>query len=183
MSMQLVAKRYARALASSIEDNDQLDAVLTSLEDFSTAYAEHAEFRRAIENPSIPYAVREKPFREFLERVEGPEVSRSFLLTLFQRGRIAGIGKVVSVLRGVVDARLNRARATVTSATELGPDQLKSIESGLETYSQKDIQIETHVDPDILGGVVVHLDGAVIDGSLRSHLGRIREALLNEENE
>ena len=183
MSMQLVAKRYARALASSIDDNGQLEQILASLEDFAIAYDEHAELRRALENPSIPSNVREKPFREFLERVEGPEVTRSFLMTVFQRGRIAGIGNIVSSLRSVVDQRLNRTRAYVTTATELGPDQAKKIESGLKAYSQKDIQMETRVDPDILGGIVVHIDGAVIDGSLRSQLGRIRDALLNEENE
>ncbi len=182
MSMQLVAKRYARALAASVQDNEQLEAVLASLDDFSIAYAEHAELRRALENPSIPYAVREKPFREFIDRLEGPGITRSFLMTLFQRGRIAGIGNVVSTLRGIVDERLNRARATVTTATQLDANQLKNIESGLKTYSGKNIQMEYQIDTDILGGVVVHIDGTVIDGSLRSHLGRIREALLNEEN-
>lgn len=183
MSTQLVAKRYACALAASIEDDGGLEGVLASVEDFSATYAEHDELRHALENPSIAYKIREQVFREIIEGLEGPEMARSFLLTLFQRGRIAEIDSVVSNFRSVVDDRLNRARAHATVASDLDPERRRKIESSLENYSRKSIQMETHIDPDILGGVVVRIEGAVIDGSLRSRLGRIREALLNEENE
>ncbi len=183
MSTQLVAQRYTRALVASVEDDAQLDGVLASLVDFSATYAEHGELRRALENPSIAYKIREQLFGEIIDRLEGPVVARNFLMTLFQRGRIAEIESVVSTLGHVVDGRLKRAHAHVTVASELDPEQRRKVESGLENYTKKSIQMETHVDPEILGGVVVRMDGTVIDGSLRSRLGRIREALLNEEIE
>ena len=93
------------------------------------------------------------------------------------------MNEVVSALSEIVDVRLNRARADVTAAAELSEEELQRIESGLEKYSGKTVQMETRIDPEIIGGVIVRLGGTVIDGSLRSHLGRIRAALLNEENE
>ena len=181
MSARLIAQRYARALAASVEDDAQLDGVLNALEDFSVFYGEHEDLSRVLENHALPQTVREAVFREVLDRAEAPDVIQRFLLMLFGRGRISSIDKVVSALGEIVDARLNRARAEVTVATELSEEDLQRIESGLEKYSGKTVQVETRVDPEILGGVIVRLDGTVIDGSLRARLDRIRATLLTEE--
>ena len=116
-----------------------------------------------------------------MARPDAPDVVERFLLTLFRRGRISAIDEVVSALVEIVDTRLNRARADVTAATELSEEELRRIESGLEKYSGKTIQMETRIDPEILGGVIVRLGGTVIDGSLRARLDRIRATLLTEE--
>ena len=181
MSAHLIAERYARALAASIEDDAQLDNALNALEDFSAAYAEHDDLSQVLKNQALPRTAREAVFREVLDHAIGPDVVQHFLLTLFRRGRISAIGHVVAALGEIVDARLNRARAKVTAAAELDENQLKRIKSGLEKFSGKTVQIETHLDPEILGGVVVRLGGTVIDGSLRARLDRLRAALLTEE--
>ena len=181
MSAHLVAQRYARALAASVEDDAQLDSVLDALDDFSVFYGEHEDLSRVLENHALPQTVREAVFREVLDLAEAPKVVQRFLFTLFRRGRISAIDDVVSALVEIVDARLNRVRADVTAAAELSEDELQRIESGLEKYSGKTVQMETRVDPEILGGVIVRLGGAVIDGSLRARLDRIRTTLLTEE--
>ena len=181
MRAHLVAQRYARALAASVEDDAQLDSVLNALKDFSTDYAEHEDLSRVLENHTLPQAVREAVFREVLDRAQALDVVQRFLLTLFRRGRISAIDDVVSALVEIVDTRLNSARADVTAATELSEEELRRIESGLEKYSGKTIQMETRIDPEILGGVIVRLGGTVIDGSLRARLDRIRATLLTEE--
>lgn len=181
MSARLIAERYARALAASVEDDVQLDSVLNALEDFSAFYAENKGLSQVLENRALPQSAREAVFREILDLAEGPKVVQRFLLTLFRRGRISGIGDVVSALSEIVDARLKRASADVKAAAELSPEELQRIQSGLEKYSGKTIQMETGIDPEILGGVIVRLGGTVIDGSLRARLNRIRATLLTEE--
>jgi len=181
MSARLIAQRYARALAATVEDDAQLDSALNALDDFSAAYAEHDDLSQVLENQAVPQTVREAVFREVLDRADAPDVVQRFLFTLFRRGRISVIDDVVSAVGEIVDARLNRARADVTAATELSEEELQRIESGLEKYSGKTIQMETRLDPDILGGVIVRLGGTVIDGSLRARLDRIRATLLTEE--
>ena len=42
------------------------------------------------------------------------------------------------------------------------------------------IQLSTHIDPEILGGVVVRMQDTIIDGSVRGTLERLREQLLQE---
>lgn len=183
MSAHLVAQRYARALGATVKDDAQLEDLLHALEDFAGIYAEHADFGRVLESHSISGNSREAALREVVDRSEGSDLVLHFLLTLLRRGRISALPEVVSAFREIVDARLNRAQAEVIVAVTLDPRQHREIESGLEKYSGKDIQMKMRVDPDILGGVVVRMDGTIIDASLRTRLDRIRTALLTEENE
>lgn len=181
MSARLIAERYARALAAAVEDDAQLDNVLNALEDFSAVYTGHKDLSQLLENRTLPQTVREAVLREVLDLAERPEVVQRLLLTLLRRGRISEIGDVVLALGEIVDARLERARADVQAAAELSPEQLQRIKSGLEKYSGKTVQMETRIDPEIMGGVIVRLGGTVIDGSLRARLNRIRATLLTEE--
>lgn len=181
MSAHLIAQRYAGALATSVEDDAHLTAVLNALQDFSAIYAEHDDLGQVLENHALPQTTREAVFREVLDRADAPDVVQRFLLVLFRRSRISAIDDVVSALSEIVDLRLNRVRADVTAATELGEEELKKIESGLETYSGKTVQMEIRIDPEILGGIIVRLGDTVIDGSLRARLDRIRATLLTEE--
>lgn len=181
MSARLIAERYARALAAAVEDDAQLDSVLNALEDFSAVYTGHKDLSQVLENQTLPQTAREAVLREVLDLAERPEVVQRLLLTLLRRGRISEIGDVVSALGEIVDARLGRIRAEVKAAAELSPEQLQRIKSGLEKYSGKTVQMETRIDPEIMGGVIVRLGGTVIDGSLRARLNRIRATLLTEE--
>lgn len=183
MSMQLIAERYARALAACVEDDRELEKILITLQEFALAYAAHETLPKVLENPTIPMNARTAVFEELLQHVEGPQTAHRFLHTLFLRKRIATIHEVVEVLRKLVDERMNRVRARVTAAAELNPEQRQTIQSGLSQYSGKTILLETRADPEILGGIVVQMNGTVIDGSLRTRLDRIRTALLTQENE
>lgn len=181
MSTRLIAERYARALAAAVEDDAELDNVLNALGDFSAVYTENKDLSQVLENLALPPTTREAVFREVLDLVKGPDVVQRFLLTLHRRGRISEIGAVVSALGEIVDARLGRARAEVSLAAEIGPEERQRIKSGLEKYSGKTVLMETRIDPEILGGVIARLGGTVIDGSLRARLNRVRATLLTEE--
>ncbi len=43
-----------------------------------------------------------------------------------------------------------------------------------ETLVDKDIELVTHVDPSILGGLVLRVEDKLIDGSTRARLQRLR---------
>ena len=72
--------------------------------------------------------------------------------------------------RGVVSAQ-------VTTAVALTPAQSKGVAAALRTALGKDPEIETRVDPSILGGIKVRVGSRLFDASLRSKLDSLKFAL------
>jgi F-type H+-transporting ATPase subunit delta len=61
---------------------------------------------------------------------------------------------------------------------ELETSQRQAVMQKLARMTQKDVMLETHVDPAILGGLVVRIDHVILDGSLQGQLTRLRQELI-----
>jgi F-type H+-transporting ATPase subunit delta len=60
----------------------------------------------------------------------------------------------------------------------LDDTQRQAVAEKLAQMTQKEVLLETHVDPSILGGLVVRIDHVVLDGSLQGQLMRLRQELV-----
>ena len=67
--------------------------------------------------------------------------------------------------------------AQVVTAVPLTPAQSKGVAQALRTALGKDPEIETRVDPSILGGIKVRVGSRLFDASLRSKLDSLKFAL------
>ena len=65
----------------------------------------------------------------------------------------------------------------VTSAMALETAQTEQLKASLKRRFKRDIDLETQVDPSLLGGVVIDTGSEVIDGSARGRLARLASAL------
>ncbi|MGZ0186685.1 MAG: ATP synthase F1 subunit delta, partial [Alphaproteobacteria bacterium] len=77
----------------------------------------------------------------------------------------------------ILAERRGEVTANVTSATELSAAQRAKITDAVKTAVGANAQIETRVDPDILGGLVVRVGSRMYDSSLRSKLQRLENAM------
>jgi F-type H+-transporting ATPase subunit b len=82
-------------------------------------------------------------------------------------------GKVV-VLEG---KPLSGSEAEVTSALPLTDDEKKRVQSELLQNLGKDAQVNFRVDPAILGGIIIRVGDRVVDGSVASQLGEMKQNL------
>ena len=74
------------------------------------------------------------------------------------------------------DAR-GAVSAQVTTAVPLTAAQSKGVTAALRTALGKDPEIETRVDPALLGGIKVQVGSRLFDASLRSKLDSLKFAL------
>ena len=70
-------------------------------------------------------------------------------------------------------------KARVTSATPLPAGELDTLKAALRKRFGREVELETAVDADLIGGAVIDAGDVVIDGSLRGKLGRLQAALSN----
>ena len=89
-------------------------------------------------------------------------------------------GEFVDIIDATIDraaAGRNRRVARVRSAVELTSEQRARLAAAIKASSGLDVEVQTIVDPSVVGGVVTEIGDDVIDGSVRSRLQQMRAGL------
>lgn len=178
----MAAQRYAKALNAALTDAEALEPALNWLQTFAELITANGELRQVLQNPSLPMAARASVLEDVLAKLEPNPVLLNFIREIFRRKRMDIVAEIAEIFGHLVDDRLNRITARVTTAQPVTDQQAEKIRAGLAAYADKDVHLKLRVDADIIGGLTVKIDGTIIDGSLRSRLKQLRQALLSEEN-
>lgn len=178
-----IGRRYARALAHSLEEEggtealskveEQLSAVAALLEK-STG---HPEFRQAMLNPSFSAKDRKAILEKLAERYELHPIAHRALLLLVEKDRIPHLPSIARAFREEVDRKVGRVRALITSAAPLADNELKDVVKALEKKTGMKVVPEVKVDPEVISGVSAKIGGQVFDNTVRAQLDRLRAQL------
>ncbi len=173
------AKRYATALFNAAVAAKKLDRVEQDFTDLLKLMEEAPALRQYWESPLVPSGRKREQIRVVLgDSVD--ELTLSFLRLLIDKRREEILDAVDFELRQHVDAARHLVRAEATFALEPTEAERNSLIESLQRRTGENVQLLVHVDPAILGGVVVRLQDTIIDGSVRGTLERVREQLLQE---
>jgi F-type H+-transporting ATPase subunit delta len=181
MSLRTSATRYAKALLDvAVAERLDTDAIERDLSSVVGAMNTHAELRRAFTSPGIPQAVRSNVVNAYLAKagITGPLAK--LIAMLAERGRLELLPLLLDVYRERLLAHRNIVQATVTSAAPLSPDKVQRLQASLGSLTGKQVQLETNVDPSIIGGVVTRIGSTVYDGSIRTQLQKMRQQLVEQ---
>lgn len=92
--------------------------------------------------------------------------------------RLGESGPIVSVEEGPPGSgRARRRHGVIRVASDPSETEVEELQAALEAYFGSPLRLRVEVDPSILGGVWVQVEGIVIDGSLRGRLGALRDHL------
>ena len=109
----------------------------------------------------------------------GNEQGRNFLKLLLDYGRVSVLPEIADhfeVLKANVE---NTVDVMVTSAAPLSAAQQKAVSNALKERLGREIRLETEIDESLIGGAVIRAGDVVIDGSLRSRLTNLSNALIS----
>ncbi len=172
-----VGERYAKALFDLAKDSDQVLAVEADLKSLKAMRADSAHLRTLLGSPAFSAEDKQKGLLAIAEAAQFNPITKKFigLLTHNRRAEalmsaIASFEKLSADYRGVVSA-------TVTTAVKLTAAQSKGVAAALRQALGKDPEIETRVDPSLLGGIKVRVGSRLYDASLRSKLDSLKFAL------
>ena len=68
-------------------------------------------------------------------------------------------------------------RAQVTTAVALPADRISQLQQGLMRATGRQVQLQTRVDPSIIGGAIARIGSTVYDGSVTTQLTKVKERL------
>jgi F-type H+-transporting ATPase subunit delta len=131
-------------------------------------------------NPGVLVRNKTQILTTLSQQMQLSPLLTKFLDLLLTRDRLQAVSSVARVYRDLMNRRLGRVQAAVTTAVPLTPDLMESLRRRMAEVLGKTVLLESRVDPAILGGVVVQVDSTVYDGSIRTQLRQLREHLLRE---
>lgn len=170
---QQVADPYAEALLSLGTSNNLVDAFGEDARFIVGVLDECPELDAFLASPLLD-ADRKKAL---LQQTLGEQVQplmMNVLGLLCDRRRILFLRDVCARYISLRRKLKKIALAEVTSATELRDDQKQAIVERVKGMTQStDVELETRIDSDLIGGVIVRVGSQVIDASLRGQLRRL----------
>ena len=179
MAAGSISRRYARALFSIGVDRGTFEQLGKELEDVAALWTGSAELRDALANPVFKASEKRAVLQSLLPRVAPTPDVQKFVLLLLERRRLVAVPHIARAYRQMADEHTGRVRAHVTSAQPLGPAELERVRQSLARRTGKQVILEASVDAALIGGIVARVGDLVLDGSVRTQLGTLRDKLLN----
>ena len=170
------ANEYADALFSLAMDLHAEEETLSALHLIRDSFHEEPEALAMLASPSIPKSERlsvlESAFSAHL-----PQHVMGYMHVLCSNGHIREFEDSVKEYEELYSSARKLSTAVVTSAVELSEEEKSQLQAKLEKRLGRTIRLECSIDESLLGGMVVQVDGKVIDGSLKHKLQEIKEVM------
>ena len=109
----------------------------------------------------------------------GSKPGKNFLKLLLEYGRVGVLPEISQHFEALKANVENTVDVTVTSAAPMGAAQQKAVTAALEKRLGRAVRLETEIDETLIGGAVIRAGDVVIDGSLRSRLESLSNALIS----
>ncbi len=170
------SKEFASALFELAMETHAEEATLEALKDVRAIFDAQPEALALLASPAIP----KKERLAVLEKALGdsvPDTVMGFLQVLCSHGQIRNLNGCIHAYEELYNASRKLSTAYVTSAVPLDDEQKSKLKQQLEKRLGRIIRLECRNDASLLGGLIVEVDGKVIDGSLRHRLHEIKEVM------
>ncbi len=172
-----VGARYAQALFELAKDRGEVAAVEADFKSLKSMCAESADLRTLLFSPAFGAEAKGAGLAAIADAAQFAETTRKFLGLLAANQRASALLAVVAAFERLAAEARGAVSAEVVTALPLTDAQSKSLAAALRAVLGKDPEIETRVDPAILGGIKVRVGSRLYDASLKSRLNSLKFAL------
>lgn len=167
---------YAEGILAIARAEGDLEATRSQLRDVAEAVAMNNDLRSSLANNLLPAASRTQVVDDLLGG-KATDTVRALVGMIVASGRGSDLGAIVDAFGQMVASASGNQMAVVRSAVPLTDEQRARLAQALADRVGVPIELENIVDPDVVGGAVTTIGDTVIDGSLRSKLNQMHEAL------
>ena len=173
--MEEIAEVYARALFEVADEHGVLDRVHDELGEFADALAdeENRDLRLFFFSPYFSSDEKRDGVRKIVNGADERFVN--FLELLAERHRMPALPRIKRAFEALWAEERKLLSVSVTAAVELDEGLVRSIGERIEEQTGRKVELSSHTDPDVLGGLIVRVGNMVLDASVRNRLERIRK--------
>ena len=170
---KLVSKVYGEALFEAAVDHGNAIQLMNETAQLEKILEDNPDFDKLMKHPGIPK----------LEQVFRGRVSddlTEFLKIVVTKERYGSLKAIFAYFTELVRESEKMGTAYVDTAVELTEAQKQAVKNKLlATTSYQTFDVYYHVDPTLIGGMVIRVGDRVVDSSIRTKLEDMKKQLLN----
>ncbi len=174
--MTEISNEYASALFSLALEAGMKKEYGAALDKISDVFKKTPEYLEFLASPAISATERLSAAQAaFSESV--PEHVMSFLQLLCEKGKVRIFAECTEAYRKLLEESEKITAAKVKSAVELTDEEKSELKQKLEKKTGHTITLECSTDSSLMGGLIIEIDGKVIDGSVKARLAEVKDVI------
>ena len=172
-----VAREYGAALYQLAAEEQLEEQLLEESAVLAGQFQENPDYVELLSTPVLPKAQRLQIVDEaFRGKIHGYLLN--FLKILVENGTANQFVLCQQQYESLYNKAHGIEKATAVTAMPLSDALCEKLKAKLEQVTGKQVILSNRVDPRVLGGVRIEMDGKLLDDSLRTRLETIRHNLL-----
>jgi F-type H+-transporting ATPase subunit delta len=173
-----ITKRYTRALFELAAEAGKIEAVGGELAAVESLLATDEDLRDALLSPVLTRDVKAQVLDAVIEAAGFDPTVGNFLRVLLDSRKLPLLSEIASAYRDLADDAAGKVRGVAVAPTPLAESDARALADALSKALNKEVMLDSKVDPSLLGGLVAQVGNLVFDASLRTQLQRMRETLI-----
>jgi F-type H+-transporting ATPase subunit delta len=176
--MRLINFQYAKAFMQAIDDKKKLDLIYNEAKDVILPTFEIPELKNVLKHPGI---ARDRQIL-ILERVLKGAISDywfNFFLLVINKGRASMLIQILESFLLQYEQSKGIKKAKIITAYSLKDGSIEMLKNiAMKFVECKQLIVTNIIDPSIIGGYIIFVDGKQLDCSLKNHLRQVQERLI-----
>jgi ATP synthase F1 delta subunit len=167
-----IARVYSQSLFDVAKEHGKLDRIRDELAAFADALEQNRDLAVFFFSPYFSTEEKKSGLQKAV--VDADPTLVNFLELLIEKHRMPVIFRVRRQFDDLFDREHKRLPVEVTSAMELDDTVVQALEQRIREQTGQNVQLESKIDPDILGGIVLRVGNSILDASIRHRLDQLR---------
>lgn len=164
--------RYAHALYSAAVKEKKLEVVEKELKAIKDLFGKEPKLAEFVANPSIQRTAKRDAITKIFEKQNFSSLTLNTFAALAENGRLNKVSSVLGAFAKIMSAHRGEVMCSVTTAKPLDEASIKELKAALQAFMKKGetLQLETSVDPALIGGMVVTIGDKYVDMSMATKI-------------
>ena len=176
MNKKGMAKKYARALYNVAVQQEDVKEVSNRINYIANVMKTVPEFNQFLKTHRVSTENKINILKNVLkDNVSSLEIE--LISNILENNNILILSDIVKHFEYLVETDSNLVNITITSATELSAEEVKHIQSNIESQLNKKIDVRTEIDKSLIGGVRLRVGNIVIDNTISRRLDMLKNTL------
>ena len=160
-----ISIRYAKALLSSAKEAKVEEQVYSEMTTLDSAFAQIQLLKQAMTNPTLTKEDKIKLLNSVFNN-KASKLTQGFINLVVENGREDYFHRIALSFQELYRKDKNIVVTHLTTAIELDEPLKKKIINSVEEQENSKVELRTDVNPDIIGGYILDIDGKRLDASI-----------------
>ncbi len=170
------AKEYADALLMLAKEDSKEQAFADALALAADVFRENPAYLDLLASPVISKDTRKELLRNAFGNALPKEITACIAL-MCDNGHIRDFSAMQEIYMEQFHILSKVTVATVTSAAALSDEEKQVLIQQISERTGHNVRATYEVDPSLIGGIKVEMDGCVLDGTIKHRLRELKEVM------